>query len=275
MKTQIIAVACLLVLFIPGLNAQSSDAQQAATAIKHSIEELVAIRKIKGVDERRAALKGLKKPDDVKVAKALAPFLIDKDPIVSQQALMDLRYMKNSSALDALIKFAKRSSVLRDPKLYREVLLAVGQHGSKRALPILIDNVWHPKSAGLFGIRVLAIAHIREKESVDQLIEIMRKGKSGGRRKGGMSPAQRTVAQGLFTLTGHKIERGSASEWSKWWRANRSSFDIPKTPVKLSAKESKQWQRLWTSPEAKKRQDQEIKEERKQRKKRKRDKKDN
>jgi hypothetical protein len=76
-------------------------------------------------------------------------------------------------------------------------------------------------------------------------------------------------------LTGHKIEPGSASEWSKWWRANRSSFDIPKTPVKLSAKESKQWQRLWTSPEAKKRQDQEIKEERKQRKKRKRDKKDN
>ncbi len=274
MKSLLITLSMLLAFTATSARAQSDADRAQAAAIKHTLEELASIRTIKNAKERRVAFGGLEKQDNEKVAKALYPFLKDKDALTSRQALLDLRYMKNEVALDGLIRYAKQSAVIADPKLYREVLLAVGQQGSKRALPILIDNVWHPKSAGLFGTRVLAIAHIREKESVDQLIEIMRKGKSGGRKKGRMSPAQRTVAKGLFTLTGHKIEGGSASDWGKWWRANRSSFDIPKTPAKLSEKESKQWQRLWTSPESKKRQDQELKEERKQRKKRKRDKKD-
>ena len=266
MKTLLLTLSVILATAVPSLLGQAPDGEQDAQAIKAAVAELVSIRKLKNPEERGAALKQAAKPDHSKVAHALAPFLKDRGRVVVNAALASLRYMKNEGALEELLKFARRRNVTKDPDLYKAALLAVGQHGSKKALPVLADDLWGPAAAGLFNIRVLSIAHIREKESVDTLIRLMRMGKSGARKKAGLSGAQRIIAHGLFALTGHKIEKGTPVEWKKWWASNRKSIEIAKTPSGLTEKESKRWLRMWTSPEDRKRQEKEKKEDRRRRK---------
>jgi hypothetical protein len=198
------------------------------------------------------------------VAKALK---IKKEP-VQMAAILALRYNTDPSALDALLKARKEKTIHANAKTAEAYAFALGQHGNAKAIPALEDNLVGTSKTPtqVLKAKVLALGHIRHKDSVEAILDYEKTTIAGGR--GGVRRKLRRESRGsLVVLTG--TDQGDKLQaWQDWWYDQRKSFKMSKEEGELeNPREQKTWSKLWLTPEEKKAKEEEAAQEKADRRK--------
>jgi HEAT repeat protein len=221
---------------------------QEEVSPKEAAAHLKELLKGKDYLAQAAALEELGSIEDKGVVKAVAAALKSKDKLVLTAAIRALRYNPEPNALAELLKRKKDKAIVEDPELAVEYYYALGQSGSAKAIPVLVDGLFTgAKGDKVARARIASLGHIRDKESVDELMGYMvsSRGRAGGPRY------MQDVRAALVVLTGE--DHGTNTlEWVGWWNDNKAKLKISPEEWPLpNAKMQRQWRLLWATPEEK------------------------
>jgi hypothetical protein len=241
MSSPLLAPLLVLLLAAPQ-EVPPDDAAPDPKAVAAAVAELdEAFVKGKTPERIQAIEKaaGLAEP---KVVQRVAKGLEDADPKVQSAAIDALRVTEHADSLAALHSTAKTNKKLRkDPELHTKLLKAISQHGNVSSLSVLAEG-------GLQGepqvveARILGIANIRSKRSVEELVSLMRVADKD--RVAGCMPHFRLA---LMRLTGE--DHGtSLDKWTAWWNASKKDVDVAPKPPLLPADMQRRWDAFWGNP---------------------------
>jgi len=231
-----------LLTFAPAAQAPQATPPDPA-AVKAAVAELTAAFAKGKSPERIEAISKNSKLVDAAVIKCIVKGLSDDDVKVQGAAIDALRYMKHPDAFDALHDLLKRDKtekkIEKDVDLYTKLIKAVAQHGNKAAIATLSDNLFGNTEFKIAEARVLALGNIRAKESVEELIALMR---TAGREK--VQPYMATFRMSLMVLTG--ADQGASQDtWMAWWNDHKNDFKVPATAPQLPKEMQMRWDYFW------------------------------
>jgi hypothetical protein len=98
--------------------------------------------------------------------------------------------------------------------------------------------------------RILGLARIREKKSIEELIGAMKLAGDRPRRRGGTESVPRFLTEmqlAMAVLTGQDKGR-SKDAWIDWWRDNEKSFKMSPVPPTISRALRAIWEDYWEEP---------------------------
>jgi hypothetical protein len=194
---------------------------------------------------RCAALDSLPRQAPVDVLPLLQKSLSDPDERVRCATLHALGKLDSPQALDALLSDAPtRLVALRGHRRERVALLrALGQHGDPRALRALTTDAHADYDVHVLRTRILAIARVRSRESIDALIAL-------GRALP-FAEEQQVMLEwrlALSVLTG-RVGGRTVAEWSRWWAEARATFAVSPELPELQASDRSRWLDFWSDEE--------------------------
>lgn len=229
--------------------------EEAAAQIREALkskEEIVMI----------AALEMLGTIPSKLVTKEVAKGLKIKKGPVQLAAISALRYNTDPSALDVLLKARKDKTIHANMKTAEAYAYALGQKGDPKAIKALKDNLVGTSKTPtpVLKAKVLALGHIRHKDSVEAILDFEKTSIAGGR--GGVRRKMSRESRGsLAVLTG--TDQGDKLQaWQDWWYDQRKSFKMSKEEGELeSPREQRMWTKLWLTPEEKREAEQEAEQE--------------
>ena len=182
--------------------------------------------------EKVARIKELADLGGPEAARELARRLGDRSELVNLELTATLGRLREKEAVPSLCSYLAR--VGEEIKLLTAVCRALGDIGDPRAVDPLAKGVlsgdrrsreWQLQAKE----RVDALAAIRDRRAVAELISLLGKcGGGGGRRmriKGGGGGAgygrfHKAIQAGLTRLTGREF--ATYAEWRKWWKSEGS-----------------------------------------------------
>jgi HEAT repeat protein len=172
------------------------------------------------------------------VAKALAARLTDPTALVRQSIAEALGRLRQPKAVGDLGDALAREIDDKDGSLPAILAMctALGAIGDAKAVPALTHGVFagNDRAENWLAIveaRLAAVGQIKDKASVDALIDLLgRAPTTGGRRAtgggrgggGGNSRVQRLVENPLRKLT--RENHADADAWRDWWKTARAKF---------------------------------------------------
>lgn len=212
-------------------------------AVKAAVAELTQAFTKGKTPERVEAITKNSKLVDASVIKCIVKGLADEDAKVKGAAIDALRYMPHPDAYAALQDMLKREKTEKkldkDVDLYTKLIKAVGQHGNKASVPLLADNVFGNTEFKVNEARILALGHVRAKESVDALIGLMR---TAGREK--VQPYMGTFRVSLMVLTG--ADQGASQDaWMTWWNDHKNEVKVAASAPALPKDMQMRWDYFW------------------------------
>jgi hypothetical protein len=219
---------------------QEAKAPPTAEEIKVAVTELTdAFTKGKAPD-RVIAIQKNARVVDAKVIEVIAKGLKDSETSVLDASIEALRFMQHPDALDALQSAVAREKRLEKmPETFSKLLKAIGQHGSPRSIALLADNALSSPDYKVIEARLLGLANIRDKQSVEQLIGLMR---VAGREK--LQPYMATFRLALMQLTG--VDQGLSQDgWMGWWNDHKKDVAIPAVAPALPKEMQQRWDYYW------------------------------
>lgn len=226
--TTTLLVASFLV--VPQDDGAKLDSAVAAMKIRAAIKEGSA-----------PALETIKRFGEIpgkEVTAALALALRNKDQVVQLAAVRALRYNKNQSAFAELYRVRGKKAIMSEPELAAEYYLALGQHRDRKALPFLLKDLRaRGRRDKVIGPRLLALGRIRERASIDGLIDFMRANRGSSRE----------AVTSLVVLTGRN-EGNKWVGWARWWKQNRARFKLPEDEPELGKRQARTWTKVWALP---------------------------
>lgn len=228
-------------------------------------DEVVAELKdaFKGKDETviEAVIRDAGSVEDAAVVEQIARGLRSRSLAVRKAAIETLGGMKSKEALEALHKLYWGDRALsKDPKLFAALLRAIGRHGDKSSIKVLMDSPFRNLTVDSGRARLLGMARIRDDQAVEELVKLSRK--AGGRQRGsGIQSSWRGIFTedfhaALVVLTGEDYGRGQ-EDLEKWWRTWRAK-KAPRVPAErpqVDPKYAERFERYWAEnyyPDAKK-----------------------
>jgi len=218
---------------------QDPDVPSADTvkATVEAVEEALA----KGTPEDRIeALANASSVPDAAVAKAVAKALRNKEASVQTAALQSLRFMRHPEALAALHScYKSNKSLAKDEALSGVLLKAIGQHADPSSIKVLADSPFSTVNNGAIRARLLGLGNIRDKQSVEELMALMKK---VSRRK--IEPFMGEFRLAMLRLTGHDEGR-SVDLWMKWWNNNKRELEVAKVAPKMPRRDQENWDDYW------------------------------
>jgi hypothetical protein len=232
-----------LLTFAPAAQTPPTTPPPDPAAVKAAVAELTqAFAKGKS-PERIEAITKNSKVVDAAVVKCIVKGLSDDDMKVQGAAIDALRYMQHPDAFTALQDLLKRDKtekkIEKDVELYTKLIKAIGQHGNKASVPLLAENVFGSTEYKVAEARVLALGNIRAKESVEELIGMMR---TAGREK--VQPYMQTFRMSLMVLTG--VDQGASQDsWTTWWNEHKGDFKVPAAAPPLPKEMQMRWDYFW------------------------------
>ena len=189
--------------------------------------------------------------EDDAVIKQIARGLRHRSLAVKKASIETLGNMKSVSALKELhLLYWSNRRLSKNPTLFAMLLQAIGRHGDKSSIKVLIDSPYRNLTLDSGRARLMGMGNIRDDESVKELVKISRK--SGGRSRGsGISSSWRGVFDEdfhavLVILTGEDYGRGQ-EDLEKWWRTWRSkkgplvAAERPQVDPEISQRFEKYW----------------------------------
>lgn len=217
------------------------DPAQIEEAV-NGLEE--AFKKGKTAD-RLEALAKYGKVCDGQVIEVIAKGLRDKETGVRTASIEALRWMKHPDALEALHQsFKKDRTIRKDDALHEAMIKAIGQHGSPESIDILTENLLADAPRQVHVARIYSLGNIRDKRSVEALMDVMQKtGRRAGKRGGGGQPLMGELRNALLMLTGEDLKDEKA--WTDWWKANEKTFEVTPEPTDVPKRVTAQWNRYW------------------------------
>jgi hypothetical protein len=194
----------------------------------------------KGDAEARCkAIQSASEVVDAAVIAAIARGFKEKDQLTVRTASVEaLRKMQHPKAFDALYDLAKAAPTQKDEAFYPLVLRALAQHGDKRAIPLLRDGALGAAAFKIDQTRIIGLANIRHKDSVEALIEMMNT--LGPQRIG---PFMDELSLALFVLTGAEGQR--LEDWQRWWNDNKKKLEIAPQMPELPKGKQMRWNTFW------------------------------
>jgi HEAT repeat protein len=189
---------------------------------------------------------------DAKVVKAIHQAAKKQGRSVIEAAIEALGWMPDKSALKELQSvYRSHRDLYKFDNYYAGMLKAIGRHGDPSSLKILLDKPFKGLSMASGRARILGVARIREKDSVEGLMKAMNLAGGNGRRAlqagTGSQPFMGAIRLALVVLTGE--DKGtSKTAWQNWWRDNKRTFKVdPKLPT-LSESMRETWEEYWEEP---------------------------
>jgi PBS lyase HEAT-like repeat len=244
-------LAATLTLFLVSGQLVSGQETEVRPAPARTPEELAAYKKeleaalAPGFDAgeaRRVILRARDHVDASVIALLDAKALRHADPVLRDQAVDALGYMRHPDALAALEGLLKRDGkALQDsPPSYANLIRGVARQGKKSAIPLLVEDLFQCPDRGVIQARILGLANIRVRESVDELIRMMRS-----------APAPRVAELGLelrtalVLLTG--VDKGTdATLWINWYGDAKNELVIaPEPPEEVPPEIRRCWTAFW------------------------------
>lgn len=225
----------------PGAQAQddgpSKEQLEAAVA---RIEAALEDGKLEGAVRGNAlrAETGLVHP---LVIAAIAKGLGEREPLVIDAAIECLGQMRHADALEALTKWGKRARKALEKDRERMVgwIKAVGRHQDPDTLDLLAKDAFDQDARDVLAARIYAIANVHAKESVEVLMDLLTStdARKVNQNFGALRPA-------LMRLTA--VDQGNdPMAWSKWWRSEKRTFEVPREPAVLPREDQARWDRFW------------------------------
>jgi len=164
----------------------------------------------------------------------------DREREVQAATIQALRWMDHPAALKALRKTAEHSrTIKKDEELYPAILKAVGQHGDPGSVHLLSHKPFESPFYQAGRARILGLGMIRTRKSLEALFGMM---KSSSARE-----VERYMASfrlSLMVLTG--TDQGpSASQWQRWWKANKKGFEVSPGRRELPRPTARSWTEYW------------------------------
>lgn len=245
----------LLALTVPAL-AQAPAPAPAPAAQEPALEPAAAVARLqktfadKDPGAALAAVESCGRIANDDVVKALAKGLSHKEPAVQRAVISALRFQTQPSAFTALLAASTSERLLADDKVAADYYLALGQRGDSKALPVLTKGLRIDKGSEVVRARILAIGHIRAKESVEALMQLMKSGGGGGGGKGGgrsNNPHLRDLVTALTALTGQELGNDETA-WIRWWGEHDEGYKVPAKEGALGKGAGRQWESLWRDP---------------------------
>lgn len=220
--------------------------------VKGAVEALTEAFKGKDTAAQIAAIRSQGGVVSDDVVHALARGLRSKDQGVKIETLHALGWHPSKEALKQLHRVYRREGKLiaDDEAVFVALFKAIGRHGDASSLTVLGDHPFKGLTPKVAEARILGIANIREKKSVEALMKGMRltTEESGGRRARSVetrSRGMRYFRPALCVLTGQDL--GEMDEdWQHWWRENKNKFRIAKErPASVPADVREYWEGYW------------------------------
>jgi hypothetical protein len=231
--------------------------------VEAAVEQLEAAFKKGDTTDKSLAIQDNAEIYDKRVVSLIAKGLKDKEEIVQFASIEALRHSEHGEALKALHSTAKRDKKMRKkPVLFAALIRAIGQHGSPDSIEILGDDLWAPADRTVIKARIFGLGNIRTKESVEELIAMMRK---AGRRK--VQPVMEDFRLALIVLTGEDQGK-SQPKWTEWWNDVKKSIEIREETYSLPKSLQVKWDRFWGIEKEKKDGDEPKEDEKKKRRRR-------
>ena len=149
--------------------------------------------------------------------------------------------------------------VAREPRLsgenealFAHLLKAIGRHGSESSIEVLTDHPLRNLTYASGRARILGLARIRSKRSVEELMKAMTLAGDRPRRRGGDGSVPRFLGDfrlALLILTGEDL--GPSKEaWLGWWRKADRDFQVSETPPSIPPSARRIWEEYWDEPYA-------------------------
>lgn len=192
--------------------------------------------------------------EDPAVIQRIAKGLRSPSPAVKSAAMRALGRMKHPNALRALHGLYRSDRKLRESDdLFVLLLKSIAQHEDPSSVRILSDNPFRGLTVANGTARIMGLANIRVKESVEALIQAGRKSAGHG-GSGSMKTSAEWAGRfdmpfrtAMTVLTGEDIGLSGVA-WDEWWRENRRTFKMsPKRP-KVPASVQEYWEKYWKKP---------------------------
>jgi len=251
----LIACMLLLVAFVglaPALAAQDGEPKEEGPTeeeVAAQAEKLSKALEEGSYEDKLAALVASRAFPHDDIVKLVADATKDKAQEVRVCAVASLGYLDVDSALSELHKYTKKKSLLEDEQFALETYRAIGRHGKKKSLKILEDNILGSPKAVL-ECRILAIARVRDFDSVDIIVSLMNKLRSTdggkGEPKGGREdvPDMPTIQLALHVLTGAD-EGTKRADWQRWWNDNKHDIEVTEEYPPLDRAHETKWREFW------------------------------
>jgi hypothetical protein len=221
--------------------------------VKEATDALTAAFKGKDPAAQEAAIRAHGGVNADPVVHALAKGLRERNESVKTAAIDALGWHPSREALKQLHRLYRREAKLlaKQPVPYAALFKAIGRHGDKSSLDVLGDNPFKGLTVEVAEARILGIANVRDKRSVEGLLKGMRlwtddgDGGVGGRRDNTGSRGMRFFRPALCVLTG--VDNGMVDEaWHRWWRENKNKFKMsPTRPETAPADVKAYWKAFW------------------------------
>ncbi|MCC6408367.1 MAG: HEAT repeat domain-containing protein [Planctomycetes bacterium] len=212
----------------------------SAETVKATVAKLETAFKTGKTAERTEAIREASAVLDADVVKWIAKGLSTDDAVVCAGALDALGTMQHPDALAALTDAWTRDRELRKhDELGGRALKAIARHRSPKSIALLADDPFESSNHAAIQARILGLANIREKESVERLIAMMR---LVGQNRIGTYMDEFRLA--LFVLTGHDEGR-AAQLWFDWWNEHKKDFAVAKELPELPRLDRMRWNAYW------------------------------
>jgi hypothetical protein len=223
-----------------------ADEREAAAALDERAEAAAkALEKgLKSKDpgERRTAVLAASDIPHAKVAKALGKAAGDKDMSVRIAAFDALGTLGQEDALEALHRVARKAKQMKDePAALAALYRAIGRHGAKDSIDVLLDDPWLTMDDTVVKARVYALGNVREVESVEGLFSLMNLARP---LPGEDAPFMPHFRVALARLTGTD-QTTNKSLWQDWWREHEQGFAVSPEAAPMPAELQQPWDEFW------------------------------
>jgi len=240
-------------LLAPHQEAQEGPETPDPAVVAAAVAELEQAFEDGKAPERVAAIEKHAEINDAEVVRWIEKGFKDKDPAVKSASIEAFRWLPNAKALKALhTALQKDKTIKKDEALYGELVKAIGQHGDVASIDILLDGATASTPKSVTIARIYSLGHIRDKRSVEELIDLLKK-TGGGRGKKGVGRANHPLIKqfhtSLHVLTGENFGPDE-NAWTKWWKDHGKKFEVAEKATGLDPKIERAWKKYWSKPEA-------------------------
>lgn len=191
--------------------------------------------------QRVAALRAAAAHADAAVVTQARRGLEDRDVDVRLAAYDALGRNGHEQAFEALLEHqrAKRKELRSLDRDLPALLTALARRGDARALAPLTDDVQAQRLVATIRARLLGLARIRSKASIEALMKLAEEVGFVD-----MHSHLEDFRLALVVLSG--VDHGRAFDaWRAWWRGVKDNFVLPERAPELAAKDAARWREFW------------------------------
>jgi len=241
--------AALALLLSPGIGRAADDPPaESPAAVKAALEAAYASSEDEPMVEAIGQAAGMKDPAVI----ALVVRGLRTKRIAVMDAAIDALGATDHPDAEKALRNAAATARTRDitgfETVYAHLLKEIGRQGDKAGIDALTEKPFNALTYDVGMARLMGLSHIRDRASIEALMELSRLAGGRGARSGALSvdreqfrPAFRVA---MCVLTG-RDEGLVPADWEKWWRNHGEGFKVAADRPPVPDDVRKAWEAYW------------------------------